>query len=520
MRLQRRCARCAFEGSELYCPEDGSPTLPAKNLRDIDHPRKGEIIAERYRLLALLGKGGMGEVWFGEHDKLRQAVAVKLIREDALDTEGARARFEREALLISRLQHPHVVRIFDYGYQDKVGAYHIMEYLEGRDLAQIIKDEGPLSIALTIHIAKQIVSALCGAHERGLVHRDLKPANVFIQEDAGINAFAKVLDFGIAKSLEQESDFESITRSGAVIGSPPYMAPEQAMGGELSAQTDLYALGIVLFEMLTAEKPFRGSQPIEILMKHINEEAPQVDREDLPPALRGLIFELLQKSPQARPGSASHVLEILDELEQEVPGRITPTGFKASKPDPAALDPKENEPQPTIKLNEPSNPPSKILTRMAAGFLTITLAIFFAIGDMSFQSSPSESLDGVAPSGNAAQSLGKPEPITMVPSLDSSKDKDSRASSNLSQFTLSLDIRPHKARVMARPYGSNQPFALIGSGNEAVSLTEGRYEIKVLSKNKKNHRQTLEMSKDQTLRLRLKNLDNRAKVPIEPTLPE
>ena len=314
----RVCPRCEYKGDLLQCPLDETPTLPEHKFRNELSVKAGKVVGNRYRLLSLLGQGGMGEVWFGEHINLHQPVVIKLIRKESLEQKEARLRFEREAQILSKFQHPHIVRVFDFGQDPELGAHLTMEYLEGKDLSERIKEEGALPIGFVIRTAKAIASALSGAHDRGLVHRDLKPANIFLQRDSGLPAFVKVLDFGIAKPIDSDPDLEQITRSGMLVGSPPYMAPEQATGGPLTPATDLYALGVVLHEALTGQKPFYGKTPLEVLMKHLREEPPQIDRDEIPHALRGLIFDLLQKEPEQRPQSATHIAEIIGEIEKEI----------------------------------------------------------------------------------------------------------------------------------------------------------------------------------------------------------
>ncbi len=242
----------------------------------------GTVIGGRYRLDAEIGRGGMSTVYRAFDTVLERPVAIKLMhREIAADSDQLE-RFRREARSVAQLNHPHVVTVIDAGEEpssdgDGAGAedaretpYIVLEYVDGETLKDVIRREGPLDIPQAIAYAIEIARALGAAHERQIVHRDVKPHNVLISQEGG----AKITDFGIARTLSEEG----LTMAGRVLGTTDYVSPEQALGQAVTGQSDVYSLGVVLFEMLTGEVPFRGSSPVAVAMKHVREDVPDVQR--------------------------------------------------------------------------------------------------------------------------------------------------------------------------------------------------------------------------------------------------
>ncbi len=240
----------------------------------------GTSIGGRYRLDAQIGRGGMSTVYRAFDTVLERPVAIKLMhREIAADSDQLE-RFRREARSVAQLNHPHVVTVIDAGEEpsadtigeDLAGAagtpYIVLEYVDGETLKDVIRREGPLEIPQALAYAIEIARALGAAHERQIVHRDVKPHNVLISEEGG----AKITDFGIARTLTEEG----LTVAGRVLGTTDYVSPEQALGHPVTGQSDLYSLGVVLYEMLTGEVPFRGDSPVAVAMKHVREEIPDV----------------------------------------------------------------------------------------------------------------------------------------------------------------------------------------------------------------------------------------------------
>ena len=267
----------------------------------------------KYRILGTLGRGGMGDVYKAMQEPLCRTVALKVLPEEYSRNEDFLRRFNAEAKAISQLEHQNIVGIYDYGVEENL-RYIAMRYIEGINLAEQIDKEKTLSIDMTLDYARQICRALKYAHERDIVHRDIKPQNILIQNDGKLF----VTDFGIAKMYEQTG----FTKTGVVVGTPEYMSPEQAEGIKLNGQTDLYSLGIVMYEMLTGVPPFTGENPLSIAYKHVNLPPPPVmdKRKDIPKRLELLILKALKKDRNFRYKTADEFLEDLDRVKEEAGG--------------------------------------------------------------------------------------------------------------------------------------------------------------------------------------------------------
>ncbi|WP_437712520.1 protein kinase [Sorangium sp. So ce448] len=266
-------------------------------------PLIGATIADRYRIISLIARGGMGRVYRAEQFALGRVCALKLLLPDERfeqDPEFFR-RFSREAATAARLTHPNSVTVFDYGRDDPRGIYFMaMEYIAGRTLHRVLHDEGALPEARAGRIARQICRALAEAHGLGLVHRDLKPGNVLLVDQEDEKDFVKVLDFGLVKDVSGRQ-LDELTQRGVFIGSPKYTAPEQAMGHELSPRADIYALGVLLYEMLCGRAPFDRKVAAATLMAHVSEPPPPLaDGALVSPAMTAIVMRCLEKSPDRR----------------------------------------------------------------------------------------------------------------------------------------------------------------------------------------------------------------------------
>jgi DNA-binding NtrC family response regulator len=277
-----------------------------------------------YRLVQLLGSGGMGEVWLARHALLARPAAVKLIRDrDPAATRGSemRSRFLREAEVTASLRSPHTVQLYDFGVSDTGTFYYVMEYLEGLDLAQMVKRFGPLPPERAVALLAQICVSLGEAHRLGLVHRDIKPANLFVTAFGPEVDFVKVLDFGVVKRPHDE-DTADLTGPGQVHGTPAFMAPEFALSETVDARADIYSLGCVAYWMLTGQLVFDAPNPARMILHHVQTPptAPsEIAEEAIPPALDRLVLRCLGKDPATRPESADRLREELDELRLEPP---------------------------------------------------------------------------------------------------------------------------------------------------------------------------------------------------------
>ena len=246
-------------------------------------PLIGRVINDRFKINALIARGGMGKVYRAEQAPLGRVCAIKVLNPSYAreqDPEFHR-RFFLEASIASKLTHPNTVTIFDYGKTEDEIYYMAMEYLEGHTLHRAIREAGHFPEERAAHVARQICRALREAHSLGVIHRDLKPANIFLVEHGDETDFVKVLDFGLVKNVSGDGKGEDLTQTGLFMGSPKYMAPEQIRGDKVDARTDIYALGIIMYEMITGKVPFDRPNSVNILMAHVNEDAPPL-RDDEP----------------------------------------------------------------------------------------------------------------------------------------------------------------------------------------------------------------------------------------------
>lgn len=277
-----------------------------------------------YRLEEKIGAGGMGEVWRGSHRLLTRPAAIKLIRlgdtpSAGVDASTAQARFEREAQATAALYSPHTVQVYDFGTTDDGSFYYVMELLDGLDLERIVKQHGPLSAERVVAIARQVCHSLGEAHDSGLVHRDIKPANIFVCRHGRDADFVKVLDFGLVLPRRGRSSDARVTQEGVAPGTPAYMAPETATAPErVGPRADLYALGGVLYFLLTGQLVFEAGNAMQMIVAHASREpsAPSIAAElPVPAALDAVVLRLLAKEPEERFASADALLEALDAVE-------------------------------------------------------------------------------------------------------------------------------------------------------------------------------------------------------------
>ena len=304
------CPQCGseYETTDRFCPKDGSPLRPKAG----GDPLVGRVIADRYLVLALLGEGGMGRVYLGEHVKMNRQCAIKVMSPTLVNDQESLQRFAREASNAARILHPNVAAVFDYGESEKI-IYLVMEYVDGESLSTILAREGKLDPRRAIEIARQIADGLHAAHELGIVHRDLKPDNVIVAHSRSGREIPKVVDFGIAKALT-EAPQDALTRSGLVIGTPEYMSPEQLLGDPVDARADIYSLGCILYQMLTGAPAFSADTREQMIRRRLHEAPPHL-REvlpNLPSRLDTLIVHMLARSPADRLASAAEARDQLD----------------------------------------------------------------------------------------------------------------------------------------------------------------------------------------------------------------
>ena len=286
----------------------------AKGAKQAD-PFVGRVFNERFKVIELIARGGLGAVYKSEQAPLGRICALKILRPRYEETtpDEFNKRFFLEASIASKLTHPNNVTIYDYGHTEDDIYFMAMEYLEGRTLAKTIRVDGPLGEERTSHMARQMCRALREAHSLGVIHRDIKPGNIFISQEHDETDFVKVLDFGLVKEVNVKD--EDLTQAGIFMGSPKYMAPEQIQGLDVDVRTDIYALGVVLFEMVTGKPPFDRRSSVQTLIAHLNETPPSL-REIFPdcevsPNFESLIHRCMAKDPNQRPNSVDDLLNAL-----------------------------------------------------------------------------------------------------------------------------------------------------------------------------------------------------------------
>ncbi len=317
------CPRCRHENPEntRYCGRCGRE-LPASGETDstgtktlqtpIRGLERGTTFARRFEIIEEIGKGGMGTVYKAYDSKIREFVAIKLLKPEIASDVEVIDRFRNEIKLARQVAHRHVCRMYDLD-EEWLSIYISMEYVPGEDLKSFIRRSGHLNEAKALALARQICEGLSEAHRLGVVHRDLKPQNIMIDREGN----AKIMDFGIARSLHTRG----ATGTGVIIGTPEYMAPEQAEAKDVDHRADIYALGVILFEMVTGRLPFEGETPLSIVLKHRNEPPsdPRTMNAQLSPAMSGVILRCLEKSRDRRYQSAADLLEDLGRVERGLP---------------------------------------------------------------------------------------------------------------------------------------------------------------------------------------------------------
>lgn len=296
------CRRC-YEDNSNFCPIDGIGLSYS-----VAGPR---LLAGKYRLERLIARGGMGGIYQAIQEGLARTIAVKILNPEFVNNQNALERFRREALAIAGLKHPNIVTIYDFGVTQNGGSYIAMEYLKGRSLSRILSEEKKLTLERTLAIIEPICQALTEAHEKGIIHRDLKPDNIML-EQVGNSQVVKVVDFGLAK-LKQRAEQRRIT-GNLVVGTFDYMSPEQCQSMELEATSDVYSLGIVIYEMLTSQVPFRNASRLATIYQHINDppRPPRAHAQEIPDRIEKVILKALSKEPSERQQSA---LELLEEMQ-------------------------------------------------------------------------------------------------------------------------------------------------------------------------------------------------------------
>ena len=316
-----------ISGTDLpRCPEHG---LPFVDLRDGSDPLLGTTIAGRFTILGRLGRGSMGAVYRARQEAVGRDVALKLVRQDRAHDPETKGRFEREARAISALVSPHTVTAFDFGEAEDGSWFLAMEMLEGETVGERLRRVGRFEWYDALRFTRDALRSLAEAHGKGIIHRDLKPDNLFLSRvlsnAGGEQELCKVLDFGIAKWSrdEDETKIDQLeTQAGTVFGTPRYMSPEQAQGSALDPRSDLYSLGVLLYQMLSGRAPFVDDDAVVVMARHIKDPPPRFDTMEpevkVPEAVEALVWRVLAKAPADRPDSAEQMIAELNAAEASV----------------------------------------------------------------------------------------------------------------------------------------------------------------------------------------------------------
>jgi serine/threonine-protein kinase len=465
---------------------DNDPQPPRLVVAHDDDPMLGTIIAGRYRIEARLGEGGMGAVYRVEHTLMKKRLALKVLHREMTGQPEIVARFEREALAAAHIEHPNVAGATDFGKLEDGSCYLVLEYVEGTSLRSWI-DKGPLPSARAAHITVQILAALKRAHELGIVHRDLKPENVLLVDREGDPDFVKVLDFGIARvpigSIGTSTSGEhgpSLTRAGMVYGTPEYMAPEQALGQPVDARSDLYSVGVMLFEMLTAKRPYDNKDKVALLGQHVAGPIPSVreraPHQAVPVELEAIVTKLLSKSPSDRYPDAQAAIDALlglgNEPTQPIPPasyepnsgvQSPPSGFDGSliPREPRAFEIAATMPPPAqgplSKL--PVSP--KVLAIAGAALLALIVVLVVALRK------PTAADDDASAKGNGKKTKvtgsvtstgsGEPPPIASTAAASDAKQETQMALGRIASGELEAGTKALEALAKRYP---NDPFVL------------------------------------------------------------
>ena len=322
----RRCSACetTYSGPEEFCPFDGEPLEERVSYDPFADPLLGKTVSDRYRVEAVLGQGGMGTVYRVRHNKLESAFAMKVLHPDLLEDEEVAPRLIAEARATAAIGHPNIVSVADFGEIDSSLMpelapgerlpYFVMEQLTGPSLAEVLELEGKLEPRRVAPLIVQIAGALGAAHKAGIIHRDLKPGNIRLSRDDVGREVAKVVDFGVAKVMGNSKK----TLKGMVFGTPHYMSPEQGQGETIDARTDIYALGIILYECVAGKVPFHAETFMGVLQQHLFDEPPEPDVEPSAAGLVPVILRCLRKDPDERYAEMADVAAAIeDTMERE-----------------------------------------------------------------------------------------------------------------------------------------------------------------------------------------------------------
>lgn len=485
-----RCVLChrEFDDTLAKCPFDG-----ANLIAEIHDPLLGTRLAEHYKIISVIGHGGMGVVYKAKHDSMDRFVAIKMLQAQHVRDGNAIRRFRQEAKAASRLSHPNVITIHDFGMSPNGQPYIVMDYIEGIGLDAIIKKDGKVGVDRSVKIFAQACDALAHAHEQGIVHRDLKPSNIMLIETEEEKDFVKIVDFGVAKLIPfSGEESQRLTQTGEVCGSPIYMSPEQCMGHKLDARSDIYSMGIMIYEAITGELPLLGNTMVDTMNKHLTESAKpfSVVRPDLyiPERIEKVVFKALEKDPKNRQQS-------MTELKQELLFSI-PTPAKSQQlrtmvpkqPVPSAATPDATKPS---EATMPDQVPAKLFAAVIAVIIVVGLSYAWIYSnrhaaDNSMQAPaqkaiPAQSIESTR--GGESQPVQQKVPAATAPppeaiKQDTSKPRLTRSpSAEASQSSLEKPIKKNHTKKQRISKAAHTAPSVEEKAPEQASSTQEKLEV-------------------------------------------
>jgi len=396
----RICPQCQTRFTEpvSFCPHDGSPTEEGapEQIAAVVDPLLGRVIDGRYRVEKMIGEGGMGVVYLITHAVLGKRMALKVLRGDMARDSDVVQRFMQEAQSATSIGHQNIIDISDFGRLPDGSVYFVMEFLDGQSLSKMISRGGSIPTVTAVHVVRQIASALDGAHMRGIVHRDLKPDNIYLIKQGNDPNFVKVLDFGIAKVGGASS---KLTKTGMIFGTPHYMSPEQAAGQSVDQRTDIYALGVIMYEMFTGRVPFDGDTFMGILSKHMFEQPKppsEISGTTGLGAIEDIILHALEKKPEHR---YNGMTDLIADLDKVASGGVVQIGGAGVLPPNNLADMLEPPSKTEMRLQSLPTPepsmPSKSKLPHVLGALALLAVLGVAAGGAAFAFSGNMAMPGL-----------------------------------------------------------------------------------------------------------------------------
>jgi len=423
----KTCSACNINYPDVveFCPRDGNrlPPNPHETQAMYD-PLIGSTIDGRYIIEAVIGQGGMGFVYAARHAIIDKRVAIKVLKKEHSQDASAVERFLVEAKAASKIGHQNIVDITDFGVLPDGHAYFVMEFLDGPTLGKMVHERGNIGPEEAIAITVQVARGLQAAHDKGIIHRDLKPENVFVLERDGQKDVVKIVDFGIARDVTTK---KRLTLAGMVLGTPEYMSPEQATGQPTDHRVDLYALGCILYEMLTGDVPYKGETPTKTLTMHVFDkpQPPSERRPDLPiPAsLEKVVLRILEKKPADRYADLREMMAELDRVDAELRGPSKPAMARRA---PTVTQAPATEPNPIVEDEQPPRAGGRLglVVAAAAVLLLAVVGMALAVGGKKKPEVVVEQLPQPGAATTGAQPVAQPQPQPIDPGVQTAAKKD------------------------------------------------------------------------------------------------